>query len=135
MPFVLADKLGRRAKHRSHIPKPRFNEFNPPRGRNKISVDRLGVTSDAEVAEIAIKAFASSDEDSKRGRFLGWYVLTVRDVKKAGCTVECSSLPENPYHAHIVFPEDQAVQNRHPYRIVAKALALASTFKKWDDWA
>lgn len=135
MPFFLGDKLGRRAKHRSHIPKPRFNEFNPPGGCNKISVDRLGVTSDAEIAEIAIKAFAQFGKDSKRGRFLGWYVLTVKDVKKAGCRVECSPVPENPYHADIVFPEDEAVQNRHPYRIIAKALALASTFKEWGDWA
>lgn len=141
MPFVLDDKLGRRAKHRSHIQKPRFYEFNPPKGCNKISVDRLGVARDAEIAEIAIKAFSRPDEDSKRdgdskpGRFLGWYVLTVKDVKQVGCRVECSPIPENPYHADIVFPQSEAVQDRHPHRILAKALAAASTFKKWGDWA
>lgn len=134
MPFVLDDKLGRRAKHRSHIQKPRFYEFNPPGGSNKISVDRLGVTSDAEIAEIAIEAFASSDGGSKRGRFLGWYVLTVKDVKQVGCRVEYSPIPENPYHADIVFPQDEAVQDKHPHRIFAKALASASTFKKRGDW-
>lgn len=135
MPFVLDDKLGRRAKHRSLTKKPRFNEFNPPRGCNKISVDRLGVTSDAEIAEIAIKAFASVGGDSRRGRFLGWYVLTVRDVKKVGCRVECSPLEDNPFHADVVFPEDKAAEHKHPYRDLAKQLALASTFKKWGDWA
>lgn len=134
MPLLLSDELGRRAKHRSRTPKPRFYEFNPPGGCNKISVDCLGATSDAEIAEIAIKAFSSLAEDSTRGRFLGWYVLTVKDVKRAGCCVECDSRPENPYHAHIVFPEDQAVQDKHPYRSLAKALASASTFKKWGDW-
>ena len=134
MPLVLSDKLGRRAKYRSHVRKPRFNEFNPRSGCNKISVDRLGTASDTEIAEIAIEAFSSLGEDSTRGRFLGWYVLTVKDVKRAGCCVECDSRPENPYHAHIVFPEHQAAQDKHPYRSLAKALASASTFKKWGDW-
>ncbi len=136
MPLVPDDRLGRRARHRSHTPKPRFNEFNPPGGCNKVSVDRLGVTSDAEIAEIAIKAFASVSGDSSRGRFLGWYVLKVKDVKKVGCRVECSPLEENPYHADIVFPEDKAAEGKHPYRSFAKKLAYrCATFKKWGDWA
>lgn len=134
MPLVLSDKLGRRAKHRSHTPKPRFYEFNPPGGCNKISVDRLGVASDAEIVAIAIKESSSLGEDSTRVSFWGWYVLTVRDVRRVGCCVESDPLRENPYHAHIVFPENQAAQDKHPYRSLAKALASASTFKKWGDW-
>lgn len=134
MQFVLSDELGRREKHRSHTRRPRFSEFNPPRGRNKISVDRLGVSSDAEVAEIAIKTFIRPDSSSTDIRFLGLHVLTVRDIRQIGCCVEGDPEPENPYHAHIVFPEDRAVQDRHPYRLLAKQLASRSRFKKWGDW-
>ena len=134
MQFVLSDELGRRERHRSYTRRPRFSEFNPPRGRNKISVDRLGVSSDAEVAEIAIKTFTRPDSSSTDTRFLGWHVLTVRDIRHVGCCVEGDPEPENPYHAHIVFPEDRAVQDRHPYRLLARQLASRSRFKKWGDW-
>ena len=134
MGFILSDKLGRRAKYRSHTARPRFYEFNPRAGFNRISVDRLGITSDSEAAEVAIRSFTSLATDSREVRFLGWYVLSVRDVKRTGCWVECQPEPENPYHAHIVFPENRAVQEKHPYRSVAKELASHSKFKKWGDW-
>lgn len=134
MEVLPSDQLGRRAKYRSHTPRPRFNEFNPRAGVNRISVDRLDITSDSEVAEVAIRSFASPDTDSNEIRFWGWYVLSVRDVMRAGCCVECQPEPENPYHAHIVFPEDMAVREKHPYRSVAKKLASSSEFKKWGDW-
>lgn len=129
MQFLPNDGLGRRAKHRSHTLKPRFYEFNPPRGCNKISVDRLGVSSDAKIAEIAIKPFTRPDSGSPDIRFWGWHVLTVKDVRQVGCCVECDPEPENPYHAHIVFPKDKAVQYIHPYRLFARELASRSRFK------
>lgn len=134
MESILSDRLGRRAKHRSHTRKPRFYEFNPPRGCNKISVDQLDVSSDAEIAEIAIKAFTRPDTGSMDIRFWGWHVLTVKDVRQVGCCVESDPDPENPYHAHIVFPKDKAVEDIHPYRLFARELASRSSFKKWGDW-
>ena len=134
MVLLLSDRLGHRAKHRSHTRKPRFSEFNPPRGRNKISVDRLGASSDAEIAEIAVKAFTRPDLGATDIRLRGWHVLTVKDIRQVGCCVECDPEPENPYHAHIVFPKDKAVQDVHPYRLFARELASRSSFKKWGDW-
>lgn len=92
------DKLGRRAKSQRQARKAEsggkvnWRVFEPPAGRDEISVDRLGVVPDDKVAKVALREF-----DDK---FYGWYVLTVWDVIGAGCTARCSNTDSNPRQSH-----------------------------------
>ena len=126
------DRLGRRAKSHGQAQKAgrggkvNWKVFELQRGRNDISVDRLGVVPDDEVAEIATREF--------KDKFYGWYALTVRDVDKAGCTARCSATESNPYHADIVCPAGDSNDRKHFVRELALRLASRAEFKRWGDW-
>ena len=82
------DKLGRRAKWRRQAKRAErtgdidWRAFELQAGRDEISVDRLDVVSDDEIAKIAMREFNE--------RFFGWYVLTVLDVNSLPHVVSCS---------------------------------------------
>ena len=122
------DKLGRRARWQGKARKAErrgkvhWSAFEA--GRDEISVDRLGVVPDDEVAEIAMREF--------NDKFYGWYVLTVLDVSMAGCTAQCSEKDGNPYHADIVCPKCDADDRKHFLREIAVRLAARAEFKPWS---
>ena len=132
MSLLKRDKLGRRAKSQTQARKAEsggkvsWRVFEPPAVRDEISVDRLGVAPDDKVAEIARREFNE--------KFYGWYVLTVRDVIRAGCTARRSETDSNPYHADIVCPEGDSNARKHVVREFARQLALRAKFKRWGSW-
>ena len=134
MDSVSGDQLGRRAKFRSNADRAQrtgrvhASVFEPPKGRNDISVDRLGVDSDDEIGVVAKIADAEFN-----GKFYGWYMLTVRDVERAACSVRLSPTASNPYHADILYPENEAVEGIHRFRHLAQRLASTARFKPWPE--
>ena len=131
-------RLGRRAKYRRQAVRAERSRnvhasvFEPPNGRNEVSVDHLedsGVTSDDEIAKIATEELAAADH-----KFYGWYVLTVRDVEKEECSVLLSPTVNNPYHADILYPETDTVDRRHHFRQFAQRLASHAHFNRWGQW-
>ena len=126
------DKLGRRAKWQGRARRAERNgnvnwrEFELQAGLDEISVDRLGVVPDDEVAEIAKREF--------KGKFYGWYALTMWAVSKVGCNARCSPTDGNPYHADIVCPAGDLNDRKHFVRELGLRLAARAEFKRWGDW-
>lgn len=130
--LLASDRLGRRAKSRTKAERAQRSgrvhayEFDPPKGRNDISVDHLRDASEDEIRVIAKIANAEFN-----GKFYGWYVLTVRDVERVACSVQLSPTESNPHHADILCPEAEAVEETHRFRHLAYRLAAAARFKPW----
>ena len=109
---------------------PRFRKFLPPNNSNEISVNRLGLASDSKMAEIGIRNATALGK-----AFCGWYVLSVIDVKEAGCRVEPSPNNDNPYHADITVPVALDAEDRRYELIeIARDLAYRANFQSWGDW-
>ena len=142
------DPLGRRSKSRSRARKAYRNRFDPersaipisafepPRCTNQISVDRLDVVSDEEMARIADDACLASGHG-----FYGWFVLSVRDVslvsteRYGACSVKSSPCEGNDYHADIELPVPLDVDDRKDVvREYARDLAYRASFRAWGDW-
>lgn len=145
--LVVADRqLGRRAKSKARARKayrglvgmrsryiPKY-VFMPPKTSTTISADCLGVVSNREMAQIAIQQLARAGEE-----FYGWYVLTVQDIDKAGCTLRISPTAENRYHADIVLPVDPALdpkskECRAELDRIANNLSTLAIFVPYGDW-
>ena len=110
---------------------PRVYKFLPPKESNEISVNRLGLASDSEMAEIGIYNAAALKKS-----FWGWYVLPVIDVKEVGCSVQPSPYRDNPYHADITVPVAlDADDRRNELREIARDLAYRANFQSWGDWS
>ena len=118
----------RNAKNRSG---PRVSKFKPPKDSNEISVNRLGLAPDSEMAEIGIR-----NATRLRKSFWGWYILSANDVEAVGCIVKPSPVPDNPYHADIVMPVALDAEDRR-YALIeyARDLAYHATFRPWGDWS
>ena len=140
---LVADRrLGRRVKSESRARKSYRNQadsrsryiardvFMPPSGSTTLSVDCLGVISDRQMAQIAIKQLARADK-----KFFGWYVLTVNDVYKNRCTLRITPMKENRYHADIVLPVDPKSEDyRDEIWRIANDLATTAFFVSYGDW-
>jgi len=132
MDLLASDRLGRRVRSRTKAEKAQRsgrvhpNEFNPPKGRNDISVDHFSDASEDQIRAIAEIAYTEF-----KGKFYGWYVLTVRDVERAACSVQLSPTDSNPHHADILCPEAEAVEETHRFRHLAYRLAAAARFTPW----
>lgn len=109
---------------------PRVRKFLPPRDKNEISVNRLGLASDSVLAEIGNRNAASQQKS-----FWGWYVLTASDIREADCNVEPSPLPKNPYHADIEVPVALDANDRRDALFeYARDLAYCAKFQPWGNW-
>jgi len=67
-------------------------------GELEVSIDRLDTADLVALADLHDKARGG-------GRFKGWGVLTAAQIRSASCEIVEAPLPENPWHANIVFPE------------------------------
>ena len=106
------------------------SKFIPPKNSNGLSVNRMGVAPDAEMAEIEKKNAEANDRD-----FWGWYILSAQDIEDAGCHLKESPTSDNPYHADIVIPVPFDTENRHDkMEEYANALAKRAEFHPWGDW-
>ena len=134
MDSISSDQIGRRAKSRSKAARAQRTgkvlaaAFEPPKGRNDISVDRFRVDSNDETGVVAKIASAEFN-----GEFYGWYMLTVRDVERAACSVRLSPTASNPYHADILYPENEGVEGIHRFRHLAQRLASTARLKPWPE--
>ena len=109
---------------------PRFRKFLPPNNSNEISVNRLGLASNSEMAEIGI-----CNATALKKSFWGWYVLSVIDVEQVGCNVKPSPYRDNPYHADIIVPVAlDAEERRYELIEIARDLAYRAIFQWWGDW-
>ena len=119
-----------RNRHSKSRGGPSVQRFKPPKNSNKLSVNRLGYASEAEMSEIGVRHAA------ERGKsFWGWYVLHAGDVKDVGCTVEPSPALDNQYHADIVIPVAlDAKERREDLIEYARDLAYRASFRPWGDW-
>lgn len=140
--LVAGRQLGRRVRSESRARKSYRNQadsrrrciskdvFMPPSGSVTLSVDCLGVIFDGQMAQIAIKQLARADK-----KFFGWYVLTVGDVYKNGCTLRISPKKENRYHADIVLPVDpESKDYRDELKRIANDLATSALFVVHGNW-
>lgn len=117
---VFSGKESRRAA-KSGVPASVFAEP----GCRKRSVDRL--TRAPDLAPLVANADVAALSRGANRQFYGWAVVSVEDVIAAGCEVNASPLPDNPYHADIILPdavvESDDAQNQY-------AIALAGV----SDW-
>lgn len=115
--------LGKRATIRA-------SKFEPQTGCNDVSVDRMDLASQDELAELAER------NTTRVGKsFRGWYTLTARDVSEAGCSAGATWSSENPYHADIRFPVPLSADNRrNEIRKRAMELACRAQYEPWGDW-
>ncbi len=127
------EELGRGVFSRSHrrraangaIP---YQVFLERAGERNISVDRLSTAPDAVAAAIASEVAAQRDPPR---RFYGWAVISAEHAMEAGCYVQASPLPGNPYHADIIMP-DSILDNREEQRLYAVALAGKADWRPWQ---
>ena len=141
--LLVADRqLGRRVRSESRARKSYRNQadsrrrciskdvFMPPRDKTTLSVDALGVISDRKIAQIAIRQLARVHKE-----FYGWYVLTVSDIYKNGCTLRISPKEENRYHADIILPVDPKSKDyRDELKRIANDLATSALFVSYGNW-
>lgn len=120
-------------RHKPGIP---VSAFEPPRGTNELSVDRLGLASDEEMVRIAVATFRVSGR-----KFYGWFVLSVGDVLsvgtdgRQGCSVVGSPREDNMYHADIVMPVPlDADDRKDAIREYARDLAYLAHFEPRGNW-
>ncbi len=97
--------------------KTRPGVFYPPSGGAEISVDMLDIVGDETIAEKA-----AADEVKRDGPFRGWAAVSHSNACAQNRKVKEDPLPENPYHALIVFP-DEAKHDKNIYDSHASDLA------------
>ena len=104
--------------------------FIPPSNTASLSVDCLRVTSDKEIADIAVRQLENAGME-----FYGWYVLRVHDIYENRCKLRLSPTPENKYHADIVFPVDlESDQCEDEIAQIADCLAARAVFEPYGKW-
>ena len=117
--YVLSRRRALKAQQTGNI---RYDLFEPRIDEDRLSVDRLDLASDAEMAEIA------DQNAALRGKpFFGWAVVSVRQASRMGRQVEPTPLLDNPYHADIHLnlpsgPERRDVRRQHAYNLARQAV-------------
>ena len=94
--------------------------FEPPKGGNTVSVDRLGFAPDEEMVEIA-ETVSTRDK-----RFQGWAVVSVQKARENRREVKATPELTNRYHAEIIFPQFEQGREERDQQI-NHALELASS--------
>lgn len=106
------------------------DRFKPPKNSNEISVNRMRLASNLEMAQIGMRNASLQNK-----LFWGWYIISAGDVEAVGCAVLVSPLPDNEYHADIVFPVALDAEDRRDLLIeYAMGLAYHARFCAWGDW-
>ena len=136
------DKLGRssfsnRQAKRAILGNVDHKIFLDTKGKHIISVDRLFLSYLKKLTEIQDKNAQERSENElqrwekgelkqkdrpKQRSFYGWASLTVLDAQQDNRQVKSNPIPENPYHANIILPED----TRDAHILHAKKLAAKS---------
>ena len=109
----------RRRAQRGRLPLKVFLDKEPT---TEISTDRVDATDAGSLTAIADPSAAS-----RPGPFRGWAVVTYEAACKSSRSVQASPLPDNPYHADIILPND-AADDREEQHGHAQELADSSTW-------
>lgn len=132
-PLSADDPLGRGVFSSRHAKRWRTgrrerDSFLESEDKHSLSVDRLGLVTDALMTHIA-NAVAAGRGPGRA--FYGWAVLTVRDASGNGRSVRASpDLPANPYHADIDLNIRAEVDRRDAQKQHADDLAARAQWKE-----
>ena len=132
------EELGRRIFSRSaakdaarnRIP---FHIFLEKIGIKDLSVDRLTVaeTEQEGMAEVVADALqAAASRENPPNVFCGWAVVNAEAVKGTGGLAKESPLPNNRYHADVIFPE-ASMESEDAQKGYATTLAGMSCWKPY----
>ena len=113
IPTIIAsnEDIGRRISRRADEYRVRRSNksaskiFMPRKGEVRLSMDRLTIAPPGKISQIAADTIRKTTSDRQ---FLGWAVVSVQDVADNGGRVVASPIPDNPYHADIILPDDTA---------------------------
>ena len=97
---------------------------------DSLSVDRLDLAPDHEMAEIAMVNLAARDRP-----FFGWAAVTVEDAQKMGRTVEPTPMLNNRYHADIYLNLPENSERKDAVRQHALNLARHAVYRPWPPRA
>lgn len=123
--YVLSEKRARRALKRGIIA---ANDFLESLARDHLSVDRLDLAPDKEMAAIADGVAVA------RGRtFFGWTVVSVRHASEMGRRVEVTPLLDNPFHADIYLNLPDGAERRDAAKQHALNLAKRAAYRPRPD--
>ena len=95
-------------------------------GANGDSADHPDLAPDETMAEIGDReAKARSEKSGERRTFYGWGELSAGDAAQERRVVRAAPLPDNPWHADIVLPEEDADDKDARWRHAEDLAALA----------
>lgn len=100
------------------------NTFLEAVGVGEISVDRLDIATDSQMAMLGDAVGRARGRD-----FQGWAVVTVGEARSHGRRVLESPRLENPYHADIVLPLGGGEDQRDEQKQHVTALAAVASWR------
>ena len=129
-PLVSSDPLGRyvlsrrRARRALNTGVILSNLFLEKADADSLSVDRLGLAPDHEMAKIGDRNAAA------RGKsFFGWAVVSVQRASEMRRHVEPNPLLDNPYHAEIILNLPSGIERRDEAKQHALNLAMHAEYR------
>lgn len=117
--YITSESRARKAQNTGKIA---YDVFQEKIERDSLSVDRLDLASDREMAEIADRNAAVSGRP-----FFGWVVVSVHQASQMGRQVEPTPFLDNRYHAdiHLNLPngsERRDVRTQHALNLAKQAV-------------
>ena len=117
--YIVSERRAREALNRGRIA---YDVFQESVERDSLSVDRLDLAPDADMAKIA-----DQNASARRKKFFGWAVVLVRQASQMGRRVQPTPFLDNPYHADIHLnlpsgPERRDVRRQHAYNLARQAV-------------
>ncbi len=119
--YVLSESRARKALRRGEI---EYDIFLERIDKDRISVDRLDLASDTEMAEIADEV-----ADARAKRFFGWAVVSVSYASEMGRWVEATPLLNNRFHADVCLKLPRDADRRDAAREHAINLAKGAKYR------
>lgn len=116
------EELGRQISSRGNTRDPVRKYAFIDRTEDHISVDRMNKASLDEMSEIG-KIVANR----RRRTFRGWAILLASEAEKDERKLQYDPTQENPYHTHIILP-DNTIETKDEH---AQLLADASYYQKY----
>ena len=100
--------------------KVKVGAFEPPRGKNNVSMNRLSLVSRDFVRDIGIR-----HGEQRRRTFYGFGEILAKQVRNTTADTRGRFAKDNPFHANIQFPPDDG---KDLILDVARRLAEQATF-------
>ena len=121
---ILDSTVAKKARKEEMLP----SAFMEREGVCTVSVFRTSIASDVEVVRIGERM--ARDRGPSRTIY-GWFVVSARNAALMGRRLEATKVEGNPYHADIVLPDKDCMDN---LRKLQHAQSLAS-HSEWCEFA